>query len=64
MFQKTLTSIENVSIYPIISLVIFFAIFVVVIIWTFRKGNPYMEKLSNIPLDNNYEVKINEENKK
>jgi len=63
MFSKYLTSIENVSIFPIIGLVIFFTIFLGILIWVFKKEKSYMEKFASIPFQENTQVKINEENK-
>jgi cbb3-type cytochrome oxidase subunit 3 len=63
MFSKYLTSIENVSVFPIIGLLVFFPIFVGIVIWVFKKDRPYMEKLGSIPFQENNQVTINEENK-
>ena len=47
-----LESMSGVEIYPIISLVLFFAVFIsmVLIVWKMPKNN--IEELSNLPLDN------------
>ena len=63
MFSKYLTSIENVSVFPIIGLLVFFPIFVGIVIWVFKKNKTYMEKLASIPFQENDHVTINEENK-
>jgi len=63
MFSNYFTSIENVSIFPIIGLALFFPVFVGIAIWVFKKEKPYMEKLANIPFQENDQVKIIEENK-
>lgn len=63
MFSKYLTSIENVSVFPIIGLLVFFPIFVGIVIWVFKKNKPYMEKLAIIPFQEKDHVTINEENK-
>ena len=63
MFSKYFTSIENVSVFPIIGLLVFFPIFVGIVIWVFKKNKPYMEKLANIPFQENDHATINEENK-
>ena len=43
---------SGVEIYPIISLVLFFAVFIsmILIVWKMPKNN--IEELSNLPLDN------------
>lgn len=63
MFSQNLSSIEDVWIFPIISLILFFSIFSGVIIWVFKKDKRYMETMSNIPIQENSVVELNEENK-
>jgi|GEM_PF-652669 cbb3-type cytochrome oxidase subunit 3 len=63
MFSQNLSSIDNVWIFPIISLVLFFLIFSGVIIWVFKKEKPYMELYSNIPLQEDTKVNLNDESK-
>jgi len=62
MLSNYLTSIENVTFFPIIGLIVFFAIFIGILIWVLKKDKPYMEKLANIPFQENDQV-INKENK-
>lgn len=52
-FSNYLSSIENVSIYPIITLIIFFTVFVGAVIWIYTRDKDYISELENIPLDNN-----------
>ena len=52
-FSNYLSSIENVSIYPIITLVIFLTVFVGAVIWIYTRDKEYISELENIPLDNN-----------
>ena len=63
MFSNNLSSIEGVSIFAIIGLVLFFLLFVAIIIRTFRTDKKIIEDMGNIPLENNEEEKINSENK-
>lgn len=63
MFSQNLASIDNVWIFPIISLVLFFSMFAGVLFWVLKKEKPYMEILANIPLQDDNEVKLNEESK-
>lgn len=51
-FSNYLSSIENVSIYPIITLIIFFTVFVGAVIWITTRDKEYISELENIPLDN------------
>jgi cytochrome c oxidase cbb3-type subunit 4 len=61
MFSKNLSSIDGVSIFPIISLVLFFVIFSIFLFWVFKKDKSYMEILANIPLQENNDMKLNKE---
>ncbi|MDX1700357.1 MAG: cbb3-type cytochrome c oxidase subunit 3 [Melioribacteraceae bacterium] len=51
-FSNYLSSIENVSIYPIITLILFFAVFVGAVIWIFTRNKEYITELENIPFEN------------
>ena len=57
--KNHMESIAGIEIYPIISLLIFFIFFVVLFWWVFTAKKEYINKVSNIPLDNqnqsNYE---------
>ncbi len=44
--------IEGVSIYPMISLLIFFIFFAVLFIWVVKARKEYIETVSRLPLDN------------
>lgn len=51
-FKHYLQSISGVSIYPIITLLIFFLVFTVLFIWVFHKRNkPRMVEASQLPLN-------------
>ena len=50
-FTNYLKSIENVSIYPVITLVLFVAIFAAVCIYVFTADKNKMEEDAKIPLD-------------
>lgn len=63
MFSQNLSSIDGVSIFPIISLILFFVIFSGVLYWVLKKDKSYMEHLANIPLQENNEIEFNEESK-
>ncbi|MCF6269492.1 MAG: cbb3-type cytochrome c oxidase subunit 3 [Melioribacteraceae bacterium] len=63
MFSQNLSSIDGVSIFPIISLVLFFAIFSGVLFWVLKKDKSYMENLANMPLQENNDIELNDESK-
>ena len=50
-FATYLTEIKGVSIYPIISLVLFVAFFSLVIIWAYRSNSDEIENFENLPLE-------------
>jgi fructose-specific phosphotransferase system IIC component len=50
-FINYLTSITGISIYPLISLLIFTAIFTVVLYKTFSESKQSIAEQSNLPLD-------------
>ena len=49
--KGSLESIDGVSIYPIISLVIFFVFFTALFWWVFTAKKEHIKKLSNMPLE-------------
>jgi len=46
-------TISGIEIYPIISLLIFFTFFVILFWWVFTAKKEYINKVSQLPLDNN-----------
>lgn len=53
--KGSLENIDNVQIYPIISLLIFFIFFVGLFVWVFTAKKEHITEMSNIPLENNYQ---------
>ncbi|HLW33635.1 MAG TPA: hypothetical protein VKX40_15340 [Aequorivita sp.] len=53
--KGNLENIDNVQIYPMISLLIFFIFFVGLFIWVITAKKEHIEEVSNIPLENNNE---------
>jgi len=51
-FSNYLSSIENVSIYPVITLIIFLTVFIGAVIWIITRDKEYISELENIPLEN------------
>jgi len=51
MFSNYLSSIEGISLYPVISLFIFLFAFVGMIIWIFRVDTAYVKQMESLPLD-------------
>ena len=51
-FTHYLEKISGVSIYPVISLVLFASFFVLVTLWVLRTDKQTLTHLENLPLDN------------
>ncbi len=49
--KGNLENIDNVQIYPMISLLIFFIFFVVLFYWVITAKKKYIDEVSNIPLE-------------
>jgi len=51
MYKQILQSIQNVEVWPIISLVIFFLFFIGILIKVFLIDKKYIKKMKDLPLD-------------
>lgn len=51
MFKYYFETIENVEIFPIISLSIFFIFFIGLIWWVIRADNSYIKKMKSLPME-------------
>jgi hypothetical protein len=51
MIQQYLESIENIDVFAIAAMLIFVAIFIVVVIWIFKIDKKYINKMENLPFD-------------
>jgi cbb3-type cytochrome oxidase subunit 3 len=49
-FTNYLKDIQNVSIYPVFSLVLFTLVFIGVVIYTYSSGKDEMQDRANIPM--------------
>ena len=56
--KNHMESITGIEIYPMISLLIFFIFFVVLFYWVFTAKKDYIRTVSNIPLDNQKNIKL------
>ncbi len=50
MYKEVLRSIENVEIFPIISLIIFVLFFIGITIWAFRVPKDYIKHMESLPM--------------
>ncbi len=51
MYKNILQSIQGVEIYPLISMMIFFGLFLSVIVWYFRADKRHLQQMAEMPLD-------------
>ena len=51
--KHNMDTIDGVSIYPIISFLIFFSIFMIAIVYVIRKDRKSIEEISLLPLNDN-----------
>ena len=51
MYKEALTSLEGVSIFPIIAILIFFVFFVALLIYVIRMDKKIVDEMASIPLD-------------
>lgn len=51
MYKNILQSIDNIAIWPLISFVIFFVFFLLLIWWTFTVNKQFIKHMSNLPID-------------
>ena len=60
--KHNLEGIDGVEIYPIISLIIFFTVFVLMFIFVWKLPKKSIDEVSQLPLDNDINIKeINHE---
>ncbi len=55
--KHNLESIDGVEIYPIISLLLFFTVFVIMIVFVLKLPKGKIEEVSQLPLDNDNNIK-------
>ena len=51
MFKYYFEQVNNVEIWPIISLSIFFIFFIGLLVWVVKMDKKYVNKMSNMPVD-------------
>jgi hypothetical protein len=62
-FSNYLSSIENVAIYPIITIILFMLVFVGAVLWIVTRDKEYISEMESVPLDNENNFLNNSENK-
>ncbi len=56
MFKHYFEGIQNIEVYPIISLLIFFAFFVGLFLWISGLSKGHISEMRNLPLEDDEEV--------
>jgi cytochrome c oxidase cbb3-type subunit IV len=59
MYKELLQSIEGISLYPIISLIVFVLFFASILIWMLRVDKNYIKEMENLPLEKEEENNFN-----
>lgn len=55
MYKDILRSIEHIEIWPVVSFVIFFLFFLIMIWWVMTVDKKFINTMSNMPLDDQLE---------
>jgi cytochrome c oxidase cbb3-type subunit IV len=59
MYKHVLQSIDNIAIWPVISFVIFFTFFIVLLWWVFTVDKKFIREMSEKPLQDGAEPHVN-----
>jgi len=51
MFKHYFEGAENIAVGPVISLIIFFGFFIVLLYWVFKVDKEFIKKMGELPLD-------------
>ena len=58
MIKEFLQSVDGISVYPIVSLIVFVLFFVIILIWMLKVDKNYIKKMEKLPFekeeDNNF----------
>lgn len=53
MYKNILQSIDNVAIWPVVSFVIFFLFFLVLLWWVFTANKDFIQRMKQLPMEDN-----------
>ena len=62
MYKDVLRAIDNIEMFPVISLIIFVGFFAFVLYGTYKTSNARIAEMSNMPLDDNDSTLTNDKN--
>jgi hypothetical protein len=57
MYKDILENIDHIAIWPLISFVIFFSFFIVLLWWAFTVDGGFIQTMSQLPLDDGTDSK-------
>lgn len=60
MLSEHISRIDGIAIYPIISLMVFSALFIITIIWVLRLDKKYITRMENLPFETDFANKSEE----
>jgi len=63
MFKHYFEKIDNIEIFPIISLTIFFIFFIGLIFWVMRADKKYINTMKFLPVEEDNNVKLKNDSK-
>ncbi len=63
MFSKYFSNAQNISTFGIVSFLLFFSFFILVLVWLVTTKKSYFNKMKNLPFEDDDLSNINHENK-
>ena len=51
MFKNVVSEISGIDVYGIVSICLFFAVFIGAMVWAMRLKKPFLKNMSGLPLD-------------
>lgn len=60
MFKYVLNNTGDLQIFSIVGLIFFIIFFIGVLVWVWRMNKPFINYMSNLPLNDNIDNKIND----
>lgn len=56
MYKELLQSIEGIEVYPLISMFIFIALFIGVVVWILKLDKKYLKEMETLPFEDNEDI--------
>jgi len=58
MYKEILQGIDNIALWPVISFVIFFLFFIMLLWWVIKVDKGFIKKMENLPIDEVKEMNV------